>query len=74
MLPTVFEFTWDAGHMIFFGVFYAVIAVMVTSLLFITAKSVSDVYRTLNSDNHETQPEPEVEKATPENVPVSAKP
>jgi hypothetical protein len=52
MFPTIFEFQWDAGHMIFFGVFYAVIAVVVTSLLFIAAKSVTDVYRTLNSDNN----------------------
>jgi hypothetical protein len=50
MLPTTFEFRWDAGHMIFFGVFYAVIAVVMTSLFFVVAKSVTDVYRTLRSE------------------------
>ncbi|GAB4352458.1 MAG: hypothetical protein Kow0099_36660 [Candidatus Abyssubacteria bacterium] len=47
MLPTTFEFRWDTGHMIFFGLFYAVVAVVVTSLFFVVAKSVTDVYRTL---------------------------
>lgn len=49
MLPTTFEFRWDAGHMIFFGLFYAVVAVVLTSLFFVAAKSVTDVYRTMKS-------------------------
>jgi hypothetical protein len=59
--------------MIFFGVFYAVIAVMVTSLLFITAKSVTDVYRTMKSNGHEAGIEPEQREESPENMSVSAK-
>lgn len=73
MLPTIFEFRWDAGHMIFFGVFYAVIAVMVTSLLFITAKSVTDVYRTMKSNGHEPGIEAEQREESPEGMSVSAK-
>jgi len=80
MLPTVFEFRWDAGHMIFFGVFYAVIAVVVTSLLFITAKSVTDVYRSMKSNNHEPgsaleeKPPIEPDRKLSEQPSVSAKP
>lgn len=48
MFPTVFEFRWDAGHMIFFGVFYSVVIVVLTSLMFVAARSVTEVYRDLN--------------------------
>ena len=51
MFPTAFEFRWDAGHMIFFGVFYSVVIVVLTSLLFVTAKSVSEVYRNMKSNS-----------------------
>lgn len=72
MLPTIFEFRWDAGHMIFFGVFYTVIAVMVTSLIFITAKSVTDVYRTLNGDG--TAIPPDISKENSQSSAGSEKP
>ncbi len=49
MLPTTFEFRWDAGHMIFFGVFYAVVIVVFTSLFFVVAKSITDVYRNMKT-------------------------
>lgn len=49
MLPTTFEFRWDAGHMIFFGVFYAVVIVVFTSLFFVAAKSITDVYRNMKA-------------------------
>lgn len=51
MLPTTFEFRWDAGHMIFFGVFYAVVIVVLTSLFFVVAKSITDLYRTMKAGN-----------------------
>lgn len=45
MLPTTFEFRWDAGHMIFFGAFYSVVTVVLTSLVYTAVKSVIDVYK-----------------------------
>ncbi|RJP25968.1 MAG: hypothetical protein C4520_01445 [Candidatus Abyssobacteria bacterium SURF_5] len=50
MFPTVFEFRWDAGHMIFFGAFYSVVIVVLTSLLFVAARSVTEVYRDMKSN------------------------
>lgn len=48
MLPTTFEFRWDAGHMIFFGAFYAVVTVVFTSLLYVAIRSLIDTYRDIN--------------------------
>ena len=45
MLPTTFEFRWDAGHMIFFGAFYSVVTVVFTSLMYTVIKSIMDVYK-----------------------------
>ena len=45
MLPTTFEFRWDAGHMIFFGAFYSVVTVVLTSLIYTVVRSMIDVYR-----------------------------
>ena len=33
MLPFCFEWHWDIGHLVFFGLFYAALAVMGASLL-----------------------------------------
>jgi len=49
LLPTAFEFHWDAGHMIFFGAFYAVIAVVFVSLSYVAVKSLIAVYRNINA-------------------------
>ncbi len=44
MWPTIFEFSWDTGHMIFFGVFYAVIIVLATSVTYAVARSIVDMF------------------------------
>lgn len=73
MLPTTFEFRWDAGHMIFFGVFYAVVIVVFTSLFFVAAKSITDVYRTMKVGRGQTDaPEPAAETGQ-EEAEVTAK-
>ncbi|RJP19706.1 MAG: hypothetical protein C4520_12575 [Candidatus Abyssobacteria bacterium SURF_5] len=50
MWPTIFEFSWDTGHMIFFGVFYAVIIVLITSVTYSVARAVVDMFSG-NSDD-----------------------
>lgn len=55
MLPTTFEFRWDAGHMIFFGAFYSVITVVLTSLVFTAVKSAIDVYKRCKADDEQRQ-------------------
>ena len=62
MLPTAFEFRWDAGHMIFFGLFYAVVVVIITSFSYVVIKSMVDVYRSMKMsqrqvDNPESKEE-----------------
>ena len=44
MWPTIFEFSWDTGHMIFLGVFYAVLIVLTTALGYAVLKSIVDVF------------------------------
>ncbi len=44
MWPTIFEFSWDTGHMIFFGVFYAVLITITTSIVYAVAKSIVDTF------------------------------
>jgi len=51
MWPTIFEFSWDTGHMIFFGVFYAVVIVIATSLVYAVTRSVVDTFNG-NADVH----------------------
>jgi hypothetical protein len=63
MWPTIFEFSWDTGHMIFFGVFYAVVIVISTSLIYAMVKSLVDIFNA-NGKNHsectvEKQPDSE---------------
>ena len=50
MLPTTFEFRWDTGHMIFFGAFYSVVTVVLTSLVYTVVRSMIDVYRSCEAD------------------------
>jgi hypothetical protein len=49
MWPSIFEFHWDAGHMIFLGVFYAVLTTMATALVYVFVKSIIDL---LNDNGH----------------------
>jgi hypothetical protein len=51
MWPTIFEFSWDTGHMIFFGVFYAVLITITTSIVYAVAKSMVDTFNG-NGDVH----------------------
>jgi len=44
MWPSIFEFHWDTGHMIFLGVFYAVVITMATSLVYVFVKSIIDTF------------------------------
>lgn len=44
MWPTIFEFSWDTGHMIFLGVFYAVLIALTTALGYAVLKSIVDVF------------------------------
>jgi hypothetical protein len=44
MWPTIFEFNWDAAHMIFLGGFYSVLVVIATTLTYVVIKSVIDAY------------------------------
>lgn len=54
MLPTIFEFRWDAGHMIFFGAFYAVVTVVLTGLLYVVIKSLIEVYESMSARTGQT--------------------
>ena len=66
MLPTAFEFRWDAGHMIFFGAFYAVIVVVFVSLSYVALKSLIAVYRNTNApEGHTGEIESENETKKP---------
>lgn len=58
MWPTIFEFSWDTGHMIFFGVFYAVVIIIATSLVYAFAKSIVDTFSANESfdDRHAHKP------------------
>ncbi|MBI5116720.1 hypothetical protein HZA56_09630 [Candidatus Poribacteria bacterium] len=47
MFPTAFEFRWDAGHMIFFGLFYTVVFIILTGLCYVVVKSLVDAYKVM---------------------------
>jgi hypothetical protein len=71
VLPTAFEFRWDAGHMIFFGLFYAVVVVILTSLSYVVVKSMVDVYRSMKMNQppvDNPEPKEEVARHAPEPV------
>jgi hypothetical protein len=56
MWPTIFEFSWDTGHMIFFGVFYAVVIVLATSVTYAVARSIVDMF-SRSAHLHEHSPD-----------------
>jgi hypothetical protein len=56
MIPWNFEWVWDIGHYIFFGLFYAAVAVIVIGLIlasFMTIKNLS-----VSADAGHGEPEP----------------
>ncbi|UCD57828.1 MAG: hypothetical protein JSV16_01580 [Candidatus Hydrogenedentota bacterium] len=61
MWPTIFEFSWDIDHMIFFGVFYSVVIVMATSLVYAFAKSIIDAFGSDTGADRHQNVEPETE-------------
>ena len=40
MFPGIFEWVWDAGHLIFMGIFWLVIILMISGLSFSIGKSI----------------------------------
>lgn len=63
MWPTIFEFSWDTGHMIFFGVFYAVLITITTSIVYAVAKSIIDTFNGNGDAPHAEGPEDKGEAA-----------
>ncbi len=50
MLPFVFEWHWDWGHVIFFGLFYGAVSTIGLGLLIVAGKTAWDLFRGL--DHH----------------------
>jgi len=44
MIPGVFEWIWDLGHVIFIGIFWIVILTFVSGLIYVLGKTISDTY------------------------------
>ncbi len=44
MLPFAFEWHWDIGHIIFFGLFYGVISVVFGTLTLTILKTILDLW------------------------------
>jgi len=40
MLPGIYEFTWDAGHIIFLGAFYTVLTIVFATLIIGTTRAI----------------------------------
>ncbi len=57
MFPGIFEWIWDAGHLIFMGLFWLVIILMISGLFFSIGKSISEANREL-LDYDDTLSEP----------------
>ena len=45
MLPGVFEWMWDPGHVIFMGIVWAVILIFLSGLIYVLGKSFQDSAR-----------------------------
>jgi hypothetical protein len=39
MLPIIFEWSWDLGHYIFFGLFYLALTIISGGLIYVCIKS-----------------------------------
>ncbi|NQU08542.1 MAG: hypothetical protein HQ583_08275 [Candidatus Abyssubacteria bacterium] len=64
MWPSIFEFHWDTGHMIFFGVFYAVVIAIATSLGYVFIKSIVDSFNDDKDASHHRATEAKSEETT----------
>ena len=64
MWPSIFEFHWDTGHMIFFGAFYAVVIAIATALVYVFTKSIVDSFNDDGGASHHQITEAESEEKT----------
>ncbi len=48
MLPFAFEWHWDIGHFIFFGLFYLALTVISLGVLYVVGSALKDYYQGLN--------------------------
>ncbi len=57
MLPFVYEWQWDIGHIIFFGLFYGVLTVIFGTLVGTIIKTVRDLWSGhIHTPEHEDTP------------------
>ncbi|MFH2129890.1 MAG: hypothetical protein ABIK68_05910 [bacterium] len=47
MFPGVFEWVWDIGHLVFMGIFWLVITVLISGLVVAISRSISAANREL---------------------------
>lgn len=45
MFPGIFEWVWDAGHLIFFGIFWMVIAALILGIVLAISKTLAELKR-----------------------------
>ncbi|MBU2647918.1 hypothetical protein KKI24_24640 [bacterium] len=57
MFPGVFEWVWDIGHLVFMGIFWLVITVLISGLVVAISRSISAANREL-LEYDDTQSEP----------------
>ena len=74
MWPTIFEFSWDTGHMVFFGAFYAVIIILATSIMYAVTKSVIDTFNRDDRAEDASLDESMFAQGNTDNVPAKRKP
>lgn len=48
MLPFAYEWHWDIGHIIFFGLFYLALTVISLGVLYVVGSTLKDYYKGLN--------------------------
>lgn len=50
MLPTAYEFHWDTGHIVFLGVFYTVLAVVISTVILASLRARRDMKKQREAD------------------------
>lgn len=53
MFPFIFEWVWDAGHIMFFGAMWYVILILSAGLSYCLGKSVQDTIKGGGDDHHD---------------------
>jgi hypothetical protein len=56
MFPFIFEWNWDAGHVIFMGGLWYALVIIGCGLTWVVAKSVKDTLSGKEDDNHGQEP------------------